>query len=159
MKISKYTIYTIWFSYSLSDTVNRFISRKHFFFFKLTHLSDNRLVWKQKPNSKSLNSLSDKVKRLLGGVNPQTHYVLFQFQHLFQIIDLLEQIHVLIELLHLLWIINKYFHFQKNKHSLFLKAIQSRNEYSNVCLKMGHCLHLSSKHQTFKDMSTCYTPI
>jgi len=138
MKISKYTIYTIWFSYSLSDTVNRFISRKHFFFFKLTHLSDNRLVWKQKPNSKSLNSLSDKVKRLLGGVNPQTHYVLFQFQHLFQIIDLLKQIHVLIELLYSLWMINKCFHYPKIKHSLFLKAIQSRNEYSNVCLKMGH---------------------
>jgi len=40
------------------------------------------------------------IKRLLGGVNPQTHYVLFQFQHLFQIIDLLKQIHVLIELLY-----------------------------------------------------------
>ena len=137
MKISQYHIYTFWFSYSLSHTVNRFISRKHFFF-KLTHLSDNRLVWKQKPNSKSLNSLSDKVKRLLGGVNPQTHYVLFQFQHLFQIIDLLKQIHVLIELLYSLWMINKCFHYPKIKHSLFLKAIQSRNEYSNVCLKMGH---------------------
>ena len=137
MKISKYTIYTIWFSYSLSDTVNRFISRKHFFF-KLTHLSDNRLVWKQKPNSKYLNSLSDKVKRLLGGVNPQTHYVFFQLQHLFQIIDLLKQIHVLIELLYSLWMINKCLHYPKIKHSLFLKAIQSRNEYSNVCLKMGH---------------------
>ena len=67
----------------------------------------------------------------------------FQLQHLFQIIDLLEQIHVLIELLHLLWIINNNFHFQKNKNSLFLKAIQSRNEYSNVCLKMRHCLHLT----------------
>ena len=137
MKISQYHIYTFWFSYSLSHTVNRFISRKHFFF-KLTHLSDNRLVWKQKPNSNSLNSLSDKVKRLLGGVNPQTHYVLFQFQHLFQIIDLLKQIHVLIELLYSLWMINKCFHYPKIKHSLFLKAIQSRNEYSNVCLKMGH---------------------